>query len=347
MSSKKILFITKNYPPQLGGMENYCRDLAKYFGVSGNTVYLIANGKWRLWLPFFAVKAFFLWMYYAWKADAIWIGDGSISLIGLILGCITRTKRYVTIHALDITWNKRLYQKIIPNIVAKANHIVAVSQYAKDECIKRWVPTSKITVIPNGIDPDIMPEPSLTKDEIFARYGIDTSWKRVLLSLGRHIERKGIHWFLDEVIPKLGGEYVYVIGWWWPYTERYEQIIQEKNLKNVHLIGRPTNEEKCALYKWSDLFIMPNILVLWDAEWFGIVCIEAWWYGLPVIASNIEGIRDAVIDGETGRLMDKDVKDWVKAIFSPDILNKWVIHENANNCFNRVILIELYNSLFV
>ena len=60
---------------------------------------------------------------------------------------------------------------------------------------------------------------------------------------------------------------------------------------------------------------MPNISVPGDVEGFGIVAIEAAACGTPVVASDIQGIRDAVIDGETGFLLEeRNVAAFVGAI---------------------------------
>ena len=81
-----------------------------------------------------------------------------------------------------------------------------------------------------------------------------------------------------------------------------------------------SDEEKNCLYQISDLFVMPNISVKNDQEGFGIVLLEAGRYGLPVIASNIEGIKDAVIDGKTGHLIEeKNAQGFINNITNPDI----------------------------
>ena len=70
----------------------------------------------------------------------------------------------------------------------------------------------------------------------------------------------------------------------------------------------------------SDVFVMPNISVNDDQEGFGIVILEAGCHGLPVIATNIEGIQDAIIEGKTGRLIgENDVQGFIQAILTPDI----------------------------
>jgi phosphatidylinositol alpha-1,6-mannosyltransferase len=87
------------------------------------------------------------------------------------------------------------------------------------------------------------------------------------------------------------------------------------------MLGHVSDEEKNCLYQIADLFVMPNIRVENDQEGFGIVLLEAGRYGLPVIASDLEGIRDVVIDKKTGRLIEeKDSHGFIYEIirFSPD-----------------------------
>ena len=70
----------------------------------------------------------------------------------------------------------------------------------------------------------------------------------------------------------------------------------------------------------ADLFIMPNIKVVGDQEGFGIVLLEAGQYGLPAIASDIEGIKDVILDGQTGRLIkEKDAQGYINAIINPGL----------------------------
>ena len=69
------------------------------------------------------------------------------------------------------------------------------------------------------------------------------------------------------------------------------------------MLGQVDSEMRDALLTGSDLFIMPNVVVPGDMEGFGLVAIEAAAAGALVIASSLEGIRDAVIDGETGVLI--------------------------------------------
>lgn len=56
----------------------------------------------------------------------------------------------------------------------------------------------------------------------------------------------------------------------------------------------------------ASVFVMPNVPVKGDVEGFGLVALEAGCAGLPLVASDIEGIRDAIVQGENGALVRWD-----------------------------------------
>jgi phosphatidylinositol alpha-1,6-mannosyltransferase len=67
-----------------------------------------------------------------------------------------------------------------------------------------------------------------------------------------------------------------------------------------------TNDERDAWLERAHLFAMPSRVPGGGlgGEGFGIVYLEASWRGLPVVAGNVGGAVDAVVDGETGLLVD-------------------------------------------
>jgi glycosyltransferase involved in cell wall biosynthesis len=84
--------------------------------------------------------------------------------------------------------------------------------------------------------------------------------------------------------------------------QRIEQLIAANDLKsNVKLIGYLPEEELAAHFLLADIFIMPS-----KGEGFGIVFIEAAAYGCQVIAGNIDGSTDALLNGELGQLVNPD-----------------------------------------
>ena len=81
------------------------------------------------------------------------------------------------------------------------------------------------------------------------------------------------------------------------------------------MLQRANDSLRDLIYDAADLFVMPNIPIKGSWEGFGIVNIEAGMHDLPVVASGIEGIREAIIDGETGRLVkESDPASFLSAI---------------------------------
>lgn len=346
---KKILFITKNFPPQKWWMENYCKDL--YDNLQKYTdVYLIANTRWKYFLPFFWIVALIKGLFLARKVDIIYIWDGSISFLGYILWKIFNKEIYITIHWLDVTWNNNFYQKIIPNIIKKFDKIIAVSSNTKQICIDKWIEENKINVIYNWLHFDKLPIVDIiNKNELLNSYWInDFEWKKILFTVCRFVERKWVHDFLENVFTKLDKDkYIYILGWFWLYEDKYKDIINKYNLTNVYLLWQLNIDQISKLETISDLFIMPNIKVNGDVEWFWISVIEAWYYGLPVIWSNIEWLKDSVLNNKTWILIDDDEnrnENWVNRIdeFNYDFFNKQELKTEVIKVFSWDIIIKQY-----
>jgi glycosyltransferase involved in cell wall biosynthesis len=304
MKKKKILFITRNYPPIIGGMEKYSYDFYNNLKKIED-VTLLANTKGKKLLPIFFIKSLFYILFRSRKYTHIHLGDGVLSPLGLIAKLFSKAKVSITIHALDITYNNIFYQWFIPKCINKLDKIVCVSNYTINECVKRKISKDKCIFIPNGIDFENLKDTKLKLNDIEKKYSLNLSNKIVLFSIGRLIKRKGNEWFVSNIMPKLDPKFIYIIAGDGPERENIKKtIISNKLEKKVFLLGKISDDEKICLYKNSTWFIMPNIKVKGDAEGFGITLIEAAAYGLPSIASNIEGIKDAVINGKTGWLVE-------------------------------------------
>ncbi len=174
--SQKILLLTKNYPPQIGGIEKYSHDLyhtlleggyeVKIIVAAPRSEYLLSQSCshlfWKilynfsefLRLTFFLTKCLSRGLYYVQKSDIVWSLDGSIAGVGYLLAktntlfrcakshCISR----VTLHGTDVVWPNKIYQSIIPWFWRHTDEVVAVSDGIKQEAIKRGVRSEKITI---------------------------------------------------------------------------------------------------------------------------------------------------------------------------------------------------------
>jgi len=300
-----ILFISRNYPPQIGGLETYSYNLIKYVG-HRHAVSKIVLGKPRKHLLWFLPWALFEAVRLIKKENIrrVHLCDGFLATVGFLLKSFFPVTVSVTVHGLDITFRNSLYQSIIPPCVARLDRIICVSRHTQKECVNRGVPAEKTWVIPNGVnsaDFQVSGSRQASRAELANNLGIQQEGKTILLTVGRLVPRKGVAWFVKEVMPRLDSSYLYLVAGDGPDFERVSSLVGHCKLEDrVFLLGRVTAETRNRLFHASDMFIMPNIEVDGDVEGFGIAAIEAGCCGLPVVASDLQGLKDAVLHGRTG-----------------------------------------------
>jgi len=343
----KVLFITRNYPPFIGGMQKFASDFYDNYKNMGEMELLANTGGVKM-LPIFFIKVILFLLFRSKNYEVIHIYDAVLSPLTFIIKAFSTAKVSFTVNGLDIVYSRFGYQKVMPLFLRKADRIFAISHYTMEQCALRGVPGDKLVVIPVGIDFDaaeIFSEDKRSK--VMARFDVPLDHRKVLITVGRLVKRKGHAWFVEHVLSKLPDHYAYLIAGDGPERDTIVNVSRRFNLTDrVHLLGRVSDEEKNCLYQIADLFVMPNIHVENDQEGFGIVLLEAGRYGLPVIASNIEGIRDVVIDQKTGRLVEeKDVLAFVNAImrFNPD---RSSIAASLVSSFNWEGVVERYYKEF-
>jgi glycosyltransferase involved in cell wall biosynthesis len=340
----RILFITRKYPPSIGGMEKVSYELAQSLGKQTD-ITVIAWGGSQKFLPFFLAKAFFLslWQIPTKKITHIHLGDGVLAPFGLVLGSLTRKPVSVTIHGLDITYKKPLFQKIIPGAVRQLNSVICISEATKAECVTRGIDPKKITVIPWGVNPKEF-EIEATREDLEKIAGMSLEGKTVLITVGRLVKRKGVAWFVEEVIPRLDDSFVYLVAGDGSEREAIQEAIAKNRLDSrVKLLGKVSEESKKILYKTSDAFVMPNIHISGDMEGFGMVAIEASSAGLPIIASNLEGIRDAIISNQTGLLVSPEKSiEFINALKKSKNFERVAVANTSKNAFNWTNVAKKY-----
>ena len=121
-----------------------------------------------------------------------------------------------------------------------------------------------------------------------------------ILFVGRHIERKGIE-YLIKAAALLDSEkfQVRIVG-----AGDLTEKLKEQAPEQVLFLGKVSKEELAKEYQNANCFVLPSIVdSRGDTEGLGVVLIEAVEYGVPIIASNVGGIPDVVIDKKTGLLV--------------------------------------------
>lgn len=325
----RSLLVTLDYPPQVGGVAVYYEHLVEEFPEGSTQVLTVAevNGKkvqetpgvirrniifkskliWPKWLPL-------LWQ--IWKISRQnkikLIQVGQILPVGTafyILNKFFNIPYMVYCHGMDVMTaaqsprKKRLARKILK----KAEFVVANSEFTKENVLEYGVRAQDVTVVypcPNmKLLRKVAPEEI---DELKNKYGLQN--KKIILTTGRLVERKG-HDVVLGALHTLKGSIPnahYAIIGDGPKEEAVRQMIKILKLEDsVSLIGKATDYELAVWYESCDIFAMiSRQLKNEDAEGFGIVYLEANMFGKPVIAGKSGGVAEAVLDNETGILVE-------------------------------------------
>jgi glycosyltransferase involved in cell wall biosynthesis len=227
---------------------------------------------------------------------------------------VTRAPIILFIYGIDAWQPTR--SRLSNLLVSRISGYVAISEITRDRFLGWARPGSaKAFLLPNGIDMRSY-APGDKDAELLGRYGL--AGKVVLMTLGRLVsaERyKGFDNVLD-MLPELAREIpniAYLIAGSGSDQERLMQKADALGIgQRVVFTGFVPEEEKAALYRLADVYVMPS-----HAEGFGFVFLEAMATGLPTIGSKTDGGREALRDGLLGTLVDPaDPHDLKRAILA-------------------------------
>ncbi|KKQ51438.1 MAG: Glycosyl transferase, group 1 family [Parcubacteria group bacterium GW2011_GWD2_38_11] len=309
MKQTNIIFISRAYPPVIGGIENQNYELSLWLAKVAN-IKTIANTKGKKFLPFFLPIALFQAIFLLPKYDVVLLGDGVLGIIGWIIKLISKKPVICVVHGLDLTFISKIYQTLWVNFfIQKIDKLIAVGNETVSVAIKKGISKEKIVFIPNGVDTEkhLIQASQADLEKII---GKSIANKKVLMTSGRLAKRKGVAWFVTNVMPKLDESFIYVVAGAGPDKENISQAIKNNNLENrVTMLGYIPDQDRNILWATSDLFVQPNIKIAGDMEGFGISVIEAGASRLPVLASNIEGLKDAIKDERNGYLVESENAD--------------------------------------
>lgn len=311
-----ILFISRAFPPVVGGIENQNFALSVWLKRFAS-ITTVANRHGKMMLPFFFPLATFRALFSASQYDVILLGDGVLAVVGFVIKKFCPHKTVVSIvHGLDLTYSNNLYQTWwVQRFLPSLDGLIAVSEETRLVALAKNIPEENITVIPNGVEPDTLRK-KYSRTDLEKFLGKDLSHSQVLLTAGRLTKRKGAVWFIENVLPQLSSSTLYLLAGSGSEEENIRTAIKKTHTEEqVLLLGRVTNTERNLLLNTVDIFIQPNIRVPGDMEGFGIAAIEATACGRPVIASNLEGLKDAIKHNESGLLIEPgDAKAFTAAI---------------------------------
>ena len=246
--------------------------------------------------------------------DAVLFTAFPTAWMALVLGRLLRRHGVASgaiCHGHDITWTMAPYQWLLPRVFAALDLILPVSQATGAECLSRGAPPRRVKMVANGADLERFPAPPAFEarrtilEAAFpdAAPGLDAD-AFVLCAVGRQVARKGHAWFIREVMPKLGPQTRLWLAGDGPQAAAITAAVRQAGVADrVRLVGAVSDAQLHGLYRGADLMVMPNVPIAGDIEGFGLVMIEANLNGLPVVASDLEGLAEVVSNGVNGRLV--------------------------------------------
>jgi len=166
---------------------------------------------------------------------------------------------------------------------ALSDAVCADSASTRDSVVSELgVSPSKVRVIASGIDPEVFRPTEAAR--------LDDS----ALFVGRLDERKGFRFLLEswpDVLRQRKSARLYVIGAG-PLRRWADEFIARQRVDgSVVFLGRQTEEQLVTWYNRVSVVVVPSVF-----EGFGLVALEALACGTPVVATDVEGLRDVVKD---------------------------------------------------
>lgn len=175
---------------------------------------------------------------------------------------------------------------------------------------------SSIALIENGVD-TVRFTPGAVDEAFRSRLGLKD--KRLLLFVGRLVPRKGVDMAiraLPAVVRQIPNVHFLVVGDG-EYRLKLSQLAHETKMEShITFVGKVSDTDLLNYLRLCDVFIMPNrTMPDGDTEGFGLVFREANACRKPVIGGRAGGAVEAIIDGQTGLLVNgEDVDEISKAI---------------------------------
>lgn len=329
MTTKKILMITRNLPPLIGGMERLNWHIADELSQQNEVLVLshieakeqaptqckfygVALNPLPIFLIFAFLKVFFICL--SQKPDVLFAGSGLTAPIVVFWAKVFRKKSIIYLHGLDISNNSHTYQKIWIPFIRSADSIICNSTPTKQLALNKKIKDSRISIIHPGVNfPPKEKNEDLT-NRLKNKFSLHN--KKILLSVGRLTERKGILEFIQNCLPQIvqavPNTVLLIIGDTANNAlnnkfQNKEDLLKAAKKINIdqHIIftGAVDEETLIQFYYMATIHVFPVKHIPNDPEGFGMVAIEAASYGLPTIAFATGGIIDAVHHGKTGYLI--------------------------------------------
>lgn len=266
------------------------------------------------------------------RPDLVVCGHANLLPVAWLASRIARCPLLLLAYGIEAWYPRGAFWK---RVINRCSAVVSISEFTLDK-LRSWAGLDGVEtfLVPNAIDLSRY-TPGLPDDALRERYGIPAGHP-LLLTLGRmeaSEQAKGFDEVLD-VLPSLLSRYpdlVYCAAG--DGNDRARLEAKTKSLElggHVVFPGYVAEDDKTELYRLCDLYVMPSRL-----EGFGYVFLEALACGKPVIASKVDGSREAVRGGSLGTVVDPSSRTELEAAVIDAVEKPFVPPRDALDFFSR------------
>jgi len=231
------------------------------------------------------------------------------------------------------------------------DRVVCITKAVEQYSIKKdWIDAKKTMVIPNGIIlADFDPYFNTRR-----QFGSEARNKQIITCVANFKPQKGHEYLVRAfalIIEKFSHVELLLVGAGvgkHNTLPKIKKLVERLNLRDkIKFLG--TRSDVAQILAATDIFVLPS---LWEGQ--GIVFLEAGYVGVPVIASDVGGIKEAVLNGKTGILVPKEnEKELARAMMmllaAPDQREKMgcAAHEFVKNNFDLQKIVQKYEQLYL
>jgi phosphatidylinositol alpha-1,6-mannosyltransferase len=315
------LFVTNDFPPKRGGIESYLVSLCSGFDPA--EVVVVAPSR-KGYEPIDEALAYAVHrlpgqylrarrpverrvseIAKADEADAVhFLQTLPLGRLARRVAKHTALPTTVVVHGSEVFVPSRapLVRRVVRRVLTEADLVYCVSEYTRDAVDAFTKGGARLGLLPPSVSLDRF-SLGVSGARVRERYRLGDRF--VVLFVSRLVRRKGAE-ILVRAMQGMGRAIALIVGKG-PEEASLRRLVEELELEGrVVFAGEASDEELAEYYAAADVFCMPCIGRLGglDTEGFGIVYLEAAASGLPVVAGACGGSREAVVDGETGVVLD-------------------------------------------